>query len=315
MNRVLLILLCLAAWFPLSATAVEITLHDRAEVRQRQVKLGDLGHIEATPDVGQRLAAQVITTAPPPGESKTITVQAIARAVKHLPQAETIRWLGAGKVVVHRQGIIIDHERLKSILASYLAANTDKLPKADIRFHALRLPPPFTLPTGRLEYEVTPSRKEILGSSSFSILFRVNGKIVRSCTIRGRVEAIAEVAAAAVPLQRGTIIRPDQIRMRREDLSRLRQPFLRADQVVGMQVKRTIGAGRVIEHRHLQPPPVIRKGEPVKILAARGGLRLSTMGIASMDGRPGQMIRVKNISSNKLIFCRVDGPGMVSVEF
>ena len=31
--------------------------------------------------------------------------------------------------------------------------------------------------------------------------------------------------------------------------------------------------------------------------------------------RLGETIQVKNVASNKLVHCRVDGPGMVSVEF
>jgi flagella basal body P-ring formation protein FlgA len=53
----------------------------------------------------------------------------------------------------------------------------------------------------------------------------------------------------------------------------------------------------------------------VKIFARKGVLQLSTSGIAKADGRLGENIPVKNIGSNKIIHCRVDGPGVVSVEF
>ena len=59
----------------------------------------------------------------------------------------------------------------------------------------------------------------------------------------------------------------------------------------------------------------IKEGDLVSIFARKGALNLSTKGLAKTDGRLGETIQVKNISSNKVIHCRVDGPGIVSVEF
>jgi len=82
-----------------------------------------------------------------------------------------------------------------------------------------------------------------------------------------------------------------------------------------MQVARTVNAGTVLEQAHIAAPPIVKDGEMVKIFARKGALQLSTSGLAKTDGRLGEIIQVKNIGSNKLIHCRVDGPGMVSVEF
>jgi flagellar basal body P-ring formation protein FlgA len=81
-----------------------------------------------------------------------------------------------------------------------------------------------------------------------------------------------------------------------------------------MQVARTVPAGTILTKEHIVLPPVVKNGEMVKIFARKGALQLSASGIAKTDGRPGEMISVKNIGSNKMIHCRVDGPGVVSVE-
>jgi flagella basal body P-ring formation protein FlgA len=50
-------------------------------------------------------------------------------------------------------------------------------------------------------------------------------------------------------------------------------------------------------------------------LARKGTMQLSASGLAKTDGRLGESIGVKNISSNKMIHARVAGPGIVTVEF
>jgi flagella basal body P-ring formation protein FlgA len=116
-------------------------------------------------------------------------------------------------------------------------------------------------------------------------------------------------------VRKGSIITADQIELTRRDISRLDTPYPSIDQVVGLQAKRTIRAGRALDSHNVEPPPVIRKGEPVKIIVDKGALQITTSGVAIMDGRPGDFIRVKNIRSSKLVYCRVDAPGVVSVEF
>ena len=44
-----------------------------------------------------------------------------------------------------------------------------------------------------------------------------------------------------------------------------------------------------------------------------GSMHLSTVGIARNNGRQDQMIRVQNINSNKIVYCRVAAPGLVEV--
>ena len=204
---------------------------------------------------------------------------------------------------------------MKQIVAEYLGRHLKNLPDADIRFTAVRTPGDIILPTGKITYTVRPSRPTIIGSSSFNILFAVDGRTIRNCTVRGRLEALAPVATAVVNVRRGSIITPDQVDMIRQDISKLDGPYFSLDRVVGLQAKRTIRAGKPLDTMNVAPPPVVKRGEPVEIVASRGALRISTKGIATMDGRPGDFIRVKNISSSKLVYGRVDAPGIVSVEF
>ena len=297
------------------ALCLDIQLHKEAQVTTDEIVLGDIAEITPAGVEATRWSNQRISRAPAPGKDKVIQSSSLVNSLRNVKGAATIKWSGAENTVVRRQGIEFNQEQLKQIVAEFLQQNLDKLPDADLRFTSVRTPEKIVLPTGEITYTVTPSNPAIIGSSSFSIIFTIHGKPVKSCSIRGKLEALADVATAAVTIRRGSIISANQLEIRRQDISKLDAPYFSIARVTGMLAKRTIRPGKAIDTRNIEQPPVIQKGEPVKIFAARGGLQISTNGIAIMDGRMGEYIRVKNIRSSKLIYCKVDAPGIVSVEF
>ncbi len=294
---------------------INIELHKEAQVSTQYTLLGDIASISPTGEKAELLAATRIASSPEPGKERTLKAASIIESLRHAKHAAEIKWGGADSVIVTRKSQVITQQQMKQIVAQYIGRNLQKLPDAEIRFTSVRAPENIVLPTGKLTYTIRSSRPTIIGSSSFNILFKVDGKNVRNCTVRGKLEALAAVATAAVNIRRGSIITPDKVEMVRQDISRLDTPYFSMDSVLGLQAKRTIRAGRPLGSMNVAPPPVVRKGEPVKIIASRGALQISTKGIATMDGRPGDFIRVKNISSSKLVYCKVDAPGIVSVEF
>ena len=314
-NRIARYILLISLLITTPGFCLDIKLHKEALVTKDVILLGDVATISPENLEAKQWAEHQISRAPAPGEEKVIQSHSLISSLRHLAGADKIRWSGSENIIVKRQGIELRKEQLKQIVAEFLQHNIEKLPDANLRFTSVRAPETIVLPTGNLTYTVTPSKPGIIGSSSFSIVFQVNGKTVKNCTVRGKLEAMAEVATARVNIRKGSIITADQLNMTSQDISKLDTPFPAIDLVVGMLAKRTIRAGRAIDNKNVEQPPVIAKGEQVKIFAGKGGLQISTNGIAIMDGRLGEYIRVKNISSNKLVYCKVDAPGIVSVEF
>lgn len=294
---------------------LQIQLQDKTVVTDNTVLLGDVATISPEGDEAVQWAQHEVSRSPAPGEEKVIQSSSLIASLRNTEGAERLSWSGPETITVKRQGIPFDKKALEQIIAEFLQQNLDKLPHAELRFTSQWVPENIVLPVGDIKYSVTPSKPGILGSSSFSILFKIDDKTVKTCTIRGKLEAMAEVATAAVTIRKGSLITKDQVELIRQDISKLNSPYTAIESVIGLQAKRTIRVGRAIETRVVEPPAVIRKGEVVKIVASRGPLQISANGIAVMDGRPGEFIRVKNLSSSKLVYCQVDSPGIVSVEF
>lgn len=306
---------CTLIW-PFQAVAqTAVNFQANATVNGPHILLGDIAHIQPAGEESAALAQLPVAAAPAPGKSKELYTVSVINGLRNRPEAAEVDWQGSQTTVVQRQGVSLTQEQLQAIIEQYLSENRSRLPKAEVRFTSMRAPEELILPAGTLSWQVTPARPGIMGSASFSIAFAVDGKPATTCVVRGRLEAIAEVVTAAVPLHKGEVITESNITLQQQDIGGLESPFTAKEQLLGMQVARTVNAGTVLEQAHIVSPAIIKSGEMVKIVAQKGSLQLSTNGLAKTDGRLGEVITVKNISSNKLIHCRVDGPGIVSVEF
>jgi flagella basal body P-ring formation protein FlgA len=309
----------IACWLflgPLSAAA-QVTVQFKADavVTGPRIVLADIAILQPADSTTEALGQLPVTAAPAPGRSKELSITAVINNLRSSLEATDIDWQGNATIVVRRAGIPLTQQQMQEIIAAYLQENVTVLPKADIRLASIRSPEEMILPAGTLSWKVTPSRPGIVGSTSFTIALFVDGKPAGTCTVRGRLELVAEVLTTTATLRKGDVVTEDNVALQRQNISNIDNPLFVREDILGKQVARTVSPGTVLRAEHLVLPPIIREGEMVKISAQKGPLQLYTHGLAKNDGRVGEIISVKNISSNKMIHCRVDGPGMVSVEF
>ncbi len=310
------LLLIIALFFSsaFSCSALQITFKRDARVDGKSVILGDIAQFDENTEMTQALASQRVTQSPPPGESVSLNSLAIKKQlVSTLSLPGSIHWTGSPTVMLKRSGIHIGSTNIKEIIAEYLRRNAENLPDADIRFIPAALPLPFILPKGTLTYEVIPSNPRILGSSRFSIIFKVNDRVAKNMSVRGKIEALATVVVAAVRLKKGTVLSSDKLTLALKDLNQLSNPGFNISYFSGKKMRQNIRAGTPISLSMVTSLPVVKRGERVKIVISSGSMHLSASGIARSDGRHNQMIRVQNINSKKIIHCRVAAPGLVEV--
>lgn len=313
MTRFLLIYLLLA-WFVQPSWALEITFQQTGHAEDASIRLGDVATFDEQSPLTEALATQQVGQSPAPGQSLVLSSQSIQQillATRTLPADVT--WKGSPAITVQRQGIDVTADTVQRIVDGFIAANKGNLPPADIRFIPQALPLPFTLPKGELSWDVIPSNPGILSSSSFSIIFKVDGRVVKNMSIRGKIEALARVVVTTEHLKKGVILRPQHLRIDLIDISDIADPELNLQAVIGMQITRGLAAGTPLTTSMVESLPVVRRGQKVKLIVESGTLHLTATGFAHSDGRLDQMIKVQNINSNKTIHGRVTGPGVVEV--
>lgn len=295
-------------------TALQVTFKQSGNVDGTIITLGDIARFDNESEMAVALASQIVAQSPPPGESVSLNSLAIKKhLVTTLSLPGSIVWKGSQTVLAKRNGIYIGSENIQELIAEYLRKSSENLPDAEIRFISGSLPIPFILPAGNLTYEVIPSNPGILGSSRFSLIFRVDNRVVKNMSVRGRIEALAPVVVVTRKLQKGTVLSPGDLTLTTKNLNNLRDPGLSLSEFSGKKLTRNIKAGTPISHSMVVSLPVIKRGERVKIVIRSGMMHLSASGIARTDGRRNQVIRVQNSNSKKIIHCRVTAPGLVEV--
>ncbi|MFH2123552.1 MAG: flagellar basal body P-ring formation chaperone FlgA [Pseudomonadota bacterium] len=295
--------------------AFDITFRTTATVSGASVTLGEIADLSSHSELAEAIAGQTVATSPEAGQKIDLDTNSIIQKLdRAITSPSEINWSGAESVTVTRQGIMFTAQNIQESIEAYLEEHGKILPDAKYTFTPKDPPLPFMIPTGEVKWEVIPSNPGIIGSNRFSLIGRIDNQVVKNFSVRGALEVLTPVAVAVSNLRRGDLINETQIRMEPRDISSLRAPCLQLQQVIGKTLLQSIKAGSVIDLSSIEFPPVVRKGALVKILAQNNGLQLTASGIARTDGKQGQVIKVQNISSDKVIFCRVTAPGLVEVQ-
>lgn len=92
------------------------------------------------------------------------------------------------------------------------------------------------------------------------------------------------------------------------------QVFKDPADVVGRSLRQSLGAGRTVLARHLEPRWMVTPGAPLVLVAQAGGLSVSAPAEARDAGGEGDVVRVVNLSSGREVKAVVTGPNTVTAQ-
>jgi flagella basal body P-ring formation protein FlgA len=129
-----------------------------------------------------------------------------------------------------------------------------------------------------------------------------------------RIAVFDEVVVTRRSVVRGETLQADDLTLSEMDTSRLRKAyFTRIDDAIGLLSKRSIATGSVVHAGLLKRANLVKRGSKVEIIANFDGLDVRMRGEALADGGRGDRIRVKNLSSGRVVTGTVSGSGVVHV--
>lgn len=132
----------------------------------------------------------------------------------------------------------------------------------------------------------------------------------------GQTHVLLPVVHAEGIIDRGQTLTAGDLKLQRINIAKARRGYYnRLDEVVGLAAKRRIRAGQTITPALIEQAMAVRRGQPVRIVASNDGIEASTSGEALGDGQPGDVIRVRNTRSGKVIDAKVVSPGVVTSTF
>lgn len=121
-----------------------------------------------------------------------------------------------------------------------------------------------------------------------------------------KITLLKPVYVAKRMLVRGSPIREDDLYQTELDVQLLRHGyFIDKEELIGQICKQNIEPDSPLTPNNIELAKLVHKGEQVSIVATDGNLTISMNGIALSTGALGELIKVKNISSKRIIETRV----------
>ncbi|WP_319525257.1 flagellar basal body P-ring formation chaperone FlgA [uncultured Desulfosarcina sp.] len=298
------------------ADRLGLTLKAAAVVNGESVRLGDVAEVSGNPAHGAILEVEV-SRSPRPGQTRFVSADYIRIRLRQAGyDTDAMIFEGPEDVKVSRPCASLPAQRIRvavdNAIRSRMAWNSEDATISDIQFDET-----VQLPVGNLTYRIIPNRHEdYLGNVILALHLFVNGEPVRKLWVNATVSVMADVVTVARPLGRNQYIRLDDIRVERRDLAGLgSETIRRVEEALGNRTTRMIHPGTVLQTSMIDQPPVVKRGDIVKIIAKTGPMTITATGIVKQQGRKGEMVRVMNTDSNRVILARVAGPDAVAVEF
>lgn len=270
------------------------------------VLLGDL--FDGAGDQG----ATAIARAPEPGKR----VEVGARWLAAVARAYGLAWQPSSRferTVVERASQVIDTRRIEAEMIDALARR-GAAGRISLLFDqaGMRLDLPSTaeptLAITAVNYDPSSGRFTAL------LVAPATGTPLAKATISGRAVTMAEIPVLRRRIEPGEVIRAEDIEWSSARADRVgRDIIIDAENLVGMGTRRPIRPGDPISASELRPPVVIAKNSLVTIRLETERMTLTVQGRAMEAGASGDVIRVMNTKSNKIINAAVVDSGTVRV--
>ena len=112
----------------------------------------------------------------------------------------------------------------------------------------------------------------------------------------------------------GDVITPEMVTVEKREMISLRDTFQNAEALVGMQAVRFLTAGRTVLFSDVKKEQVLKRGQMVKAIVGNNSFEVAISAEAQEAGSVGEVVKVKNLDSQKVFAAKVVERGVVRIE-
>lgn len=128
-----------------------------------------------------------------------------------------------------------------------------------------------------------------------------------------RPDVQVPVVMAKSVIARDTPLTANDVELKPYNVSAQRRDVLMAlDDAIGLSCKHALQPGKPITKEELASPVLVERDQPVMIVYQNAGITASMPGVALKNGRKGEMVKVRNASSQRIISAMVAESGVVT---
>lgn len=205
-----------------------------------------------------------------------------------------------------------DHEVIRAVAVQAIRAELAprnsrlevKADRLDARLRLVRCESQLvvTVPQGRRSTSRVTAEVRCAGPKAWKIY------------VPARLVVYQKVVVAARSLQRGSVLTESDILLAEVDTSSLPYGYLmRPEHAIGHELRRSVHAGKPVTPSVLVSPAIVKRGQQVTLEARSGGMAVRMAGIAREDGIKGQVIKVENRNSKRIVHAIVRSGRTVEV--
>ncbi|NLI81091.1 MAG: flagellar basal body P-ring formation protein FlgA [Deltaproteobacteria bacterium] len=290
----------------------EIHVLSRVFPSQKRVTLLDLVDRGTIPEDWQRAMSSVdIGEAPSVGQPKYIDPKNLKPFLNQFVEsqgtaASRVSLYVPEMIVVERKTSGVSQERLEEIFLKFVQEHVP-WDREEITVQGITcsgLPP---IPAGEMTYEVIASpREKFVGNVAVTVHFFVDGERAGTARVSGRIDLYRDVVHLNRPLKKNEIVGEADLEIHRIPVGESSDRYItRPEQVINKRLIRSVEAHEPLQEKDLDNALVLKRGDMVTIVYDDSGLKLTAKGKAREDGCLGEHIRIHNVSTNKVVICRV----------
>jgi len=270
-----------------------------APVSGDRIRAGELARV--SPVFATLDPALAITYAPTPGARRILNAGELRRlALRH--------GLAPGEITgvcLEFPAAGLDADRVLAAIRAAVNQAEARIELSDFSRHRV--------PEGKLEFP----RAAASVAADGTILWRGKLRYAEGRSVpvwaRARIVIVKDRVVAAEKLPAGQLIRSDQLRTERADVSLMALPAIEsAEEAAGRKPRRTIEAGQPLHRALLAAAREIEPGDRVAVEVSSGAARLKLDAVAETGGSAGDRIVLRNPAGGRFA-ARVEGRGRAIV--
>ncbi len=262
---------------------------------------------------GDHLRQIVLVKAPKPGGRRTLNGAYVRRQLA----AAGLEFVAApDRIIIERPGFAIDPTIGRQAVIDFIKSNAP-WPEDSYRIEVVRSHMPLTVEPGAITARIIQHPKgRLSGTHTFVVEYRESGRRVARGAFTMRIHVQGVVYVAAYQLNRGVLLSERDLIAKEVDLAKIRGlPETDKSKLIGARIKYTVREGQIVTSGALEPVPVVRRGDAVVVIARRGGMAVTAFGVARESGALGEVIRVENMQSKRVVHARIENSNTVAVLF
>ena len=211
---------------------------------------------------------------------------------------------------------IIPGGQIESMAISEIEKLLDE--RGEIRRHEitlLRSLADFSVPNGVIDIKISVPSLTVNYNGVTPVKARINvgGRMYRDVNFVVSVKIFDFVMVANHDLRIETPVHESDFRMEEIAVDGRTEYIKDVKEIIGLVPLRVIRAGFPVATNYFQQPVAVLSGNPVRIILHYKVIEISAKGIAMTRGRIGEVIKVKNEASQKIVSAQVVDNGTVEV--